>query len=880
MGVNELSMADAFRYYRDELGLHVYPVDGPWSKREGAGKKPSIAAWWEYDPQDCNIEAMFNANGDGRCHNIGFAPRNAIVVVDLDSKKDQGKSVEALLAERPGLNGTPYHRTNGGAHLLYVCRDLPEWKHLNGRPFFGRLESKTTPQVDAELFYSDRTNVVLPPSRHVRGGVYRWEKGGEIAEGPWAWLQETFGFTGPAEAKTKAAKERQWHLRFSGDLHFFDLREMLEKLGHPPGRPMGPGKWAIFCPWRHEHTPDVDGVQEAVPSGSSVIWQHADGSALPGFKCLHAHCAGRGLKELLEWAEAKQRGVVDQCCKQERIWTPGQTDGKGRPRILHPYGRLDSEVHEEIAAVIAPKHVWFRRADMIVAIKKVPSGFVYSDAPENKFRVESYTVGLGELSPVQTRSAVEQHVCPGVSVKVKDEMGEDQLQFMSRSFSTDFCAGLVTNEAFKQMLPLARILTVPLPFRRGDTLDYPSKGYDSRFGTYLVEDAPAIDLKTPLKRAHEVLTEILHEFCFTNKQSRIHAIARLLTPFARGLIGWTTRTPFWFFFANRPRAGKDYLAGVALIVYEGHTFEDMPIGKDSEETSKRIVAAARSGRRFMHFSNCQLYLQDQYLAQALTNRMINARSLGSNDASSDLSLPNEIEYSASAQVGLTYREDFDPRIRQIELAFFEQDPNSRRFENTFLHRKITERRGEILSAMAALYQEWARKGFPKGSTPFTSYPEWAEVIGGVMLANGLGDPCLPFTSSYRVGGDRRTEAMTALFTECWHALGEDWVLKKELYECVDRAAEDEEALRYFGAFEGTPEARSNQTKLGVALHTFKRRILGDIRLEVDDSDTNSSRHKYQFVWVGTGRKPEHRGPREPSFKERARQFVAETKAKS
>ena len=67
MGVNEFSMADAFRYYRDELGLHVYPVDGPWSKREGAGKKPSIAEWWKYDPQDCNIEAVFSENGGGRC---------------------------------------------------------------------------------------------------------------------------------------------------------------------------------------------------------------------------------------------------------------------------------------------------------------------------------------------------------------------------------------------------------------------------------------------------------------------------------------------------------------------------------------------------------------------------------------------------------------------------------------------------------------------------------------------------------------------------------------------------------------------------------------------------------------------------------------------
>ena len=61
--------------------------------------------------------------------------------------------------------------------------------------------------------------------------------------------------------------------------------------------------------------------------------------------------------------------------------------------------------------------------------------------------------------------------------------------------------------------------------------------------------------------------------------------------------------------ANRPRAGKDYLAAIPLLVYEGYAYEDLPIGKESEETSKRIVAAARSGRHYMHFSNCQNYLR-------------------------------------------------------------------------------------------------------------------------------------------------------------------------------------------------------------------------------------------------------------------------------
>ena len=84
-----------------------------------------------------------------------------------------------------------------------------------------------------------------------------------------------------------------------------------------------------------------------------------------------------------------------------------------------------------------------------------------------------------------------------------------------------------------------------------------------------------------------MLERIHAEFPFTNEQSRTHALARLLTPFARGLLGWTTRVPLWFYLANRPRAGKDYLAAIALLmVYEGYAFEDLPIGRDSEETRK------------------------------------------------------------------------------------------------------------------------------------------------------------------------------------------------------------------------------------------------------------------------------------------------------
>jgi Bifunctional DNA primase/polymerase, N-terminal len=852
-GVSDLSMAEAFRYYRDELGWQVYPVDGPWAKKD-PGKKPSVSQFWNYDPHGCDGTKWFNGSS---CHNIGFAPRDKVVVVDLDSKPDQGKSVEQFLAERGELTGTPWHRTRGGIHLVYRCRDLPQWKHSNGRPYHERLTNKLSENVSAELFHSDHSNVVLPPSVHaVDGSVYRWGNFGEFLEVSWQWLQENYGFTGAQQP----GKELPWWLKFDGDLHWLNLRGMLEAIGYP-GRLIGEGKRAVFCPWRAEHSTEIE---ETIPSGSTIVWQHTDGSAWPGFKCLHAHCAERGLRELLEWAESQEKGIVDRFCSQSRVWRPGQLDEKGRPRILHPSasGRLDSEVHIELGRIIGAKHGWFVRGKEIVVIDKVPSGFAYSGDPEIKFSVESNTVGLSELSPVEARSDLERYVVPGRLV---------QKQFVRKSFSTDFCTSLVRSGQLADELPrIARILTVPLPFRpRGSKrLIYPSKGYDPRFLTYLVDDAPEIDETFPVNRALEVIKWMHREFCFTNEQSRVHAIARLLTPFARGILGWTTRVPLWHFCANRPRAGKDYLSGVTLTLYEGMAFEDAPIGRESEETIKRIVSAARSGRRFMHFSNCQYFLHDQYLTQAITNRVIGARSLGANTGKSDLVLSNEMEYSISSQVGLTFSEDIEPRIRQIELAFSEEDPNKRVFQSTRLHEEIKKRRSEVLSAVAALYRNWGEKGFRKGPTPFTSYPEWAETIGGVMVAAGLGDPCLPFEGEYNnVGGDLRTEAMTELFRVCRQQLPRDaWVLKKQIYECVHQMAQPagdsdgNDALSYFGSLkEPHSDARSNQTKLGVALRTFKNRELGGIKLLIDESAAKSQQYKYRFVRVsGEDTPPETR----------------------
>jgi len=72
-------------------------------------------------------------------------------------------------------------------------------------------------------------------------------------------------------------------------------------------------------------------------------------------------------------------------------------------------------------------------------------------------------------------------------------------------------------------------------------------------------------------------------------RSRTHAYARFLTPYFRGHIGFLEPVPCWFYNANRPRAGKDYLSGITQITYEGFAFEDAALSDSSDETRPRVT---------------------------------------------------------------------------------------------------------------------------------------------------------------------------------------------------------------------------------------------------------------------------------------------------
>jgi hypothetical protein len=212
------------------------------------------------------------------------------------------------MAGMPELANVPRERTGGGVHLVFICRDVPA----------EILAAKKAPTVaindavSAEL-YKDGLNIVLSPSVHPNGHRYTWEVTGPIPEVRWADISRWFGF-GVEEPKRRGRppKEKPWWSKWREDLRTLDLVKVMSELGRL-GECVDPdeSKWSVACPWEHEHSGDKRGA-----GTDTVIFNKPE--AMPGFRCLHSHCDARGIRELVEWAEERQPGIIS--AKVSGLW--------------------------------------------------------------------------------------------------------------------------------------------------------------------------------------------------------------------------------------------------------------------------------------------------------------------------------------------------------------------------------------------------------------------------------------------------------------------------------------------------------------------------------------------------------------------------------
>lgn len=513
-----------------------------------------------------------------------------------------------------------------------------------------------------------------------------------------------------------------------------------------------------------------------------------------------------------------------------------------KKRILLPKeGKLVSEFASEIAEILRYENILFFRTDSrdIIEIGKIKNN-----------EDENYEfLGFIKMTPSRFITLVEKYATPGIykQVKIKNEESEIKKNvFKKKSMHTELANTVLNSEILQMVLPrIDRIFTVPIPIIHNGEITFPKRGYDKRFRSWLPYDAPEIDTNMSLEEAKSILYDILKEFCFQSEQDMINAIAAILTPFIRGLLPtFNTRTPVFFYIGNRERCGKDYLAGITGILYEGYALEEPPISTNenkksssNEELRKKILAAMISGRKRLHFSNNKGFINNAVFESIITAKVYSDRILGRSEI---LTFNNELDFSLSGNTGVGFTPDFANRCVFIHLFLDIEDANSRKFERPNLHQYVEENRSKILSALYALCRNWFDKGRKPGSVPFASFPEWAEVCGGIMEAAGYENPCKQTNETSLLGGDVETTDMRELFKLCYDKYPETWIKKTEIRRILEE--EDIDIFSYYDF-----SKKSDQIKFGNLITKFTGRILADIKMIVKDPKVRPSRQEFMFT---------------------------------
>lgn len=494
-----------------------------------------------------------------------------------------------------------------------------------------------------------------------------------------------------------------------------------------------------------------------------------------------------------------------------------------------PNDKLISDFAKEIVEILKDKNKLFFR----VSSKDIVEITKYKDKQDQEILI------FRELSPERFITHIETFIRPINIVKLKN----GSIMEIEKSMSSNLSKIILKSEVFENSLPkIKRIFPVQIPIIYNNKLTFPKKGYDKRFESFTPFESPEIDINLSLDKAKETLNYLYSEFCFENEQSKVNAIGNLLTPFLRGLFSkFNIRTPVVFYIANRERAGKDYCADIVGIVYEGFAMQEPPIstgeksGNNNEELRKKILSSLLAGRRRLHFANNKGYLNNSVFEGVITTEKYSDRILGRNEI---LTFDNEIDYSLSGNVGIGFTPDIMNRAIFVKLFLDIEDANSRKFNNPNLHKWVLENRSLILSSLYSLIRNWFDKGCPKSSIPFTSFPEWSEICGGIMESAELGNPCIKNDESITIGGDIETKDMKSLFEGCFEKYPGKWITKEEIKQVI-------EEYEIFQNLDFTQ--RSSQTIFGNTLKRYIGRVLSNIVLSVDNVEKRPSRHKYKFT---------------------------------
>ncbi|MSQ55779.1 MAG: hypothetical protein EXR31_10475 [Betaproteobacteria bacterium] len=407
-----------------------------------------------------------------------------------------------------------------------------------------------------------------------------------------------------------------------------------------------------------------------------------------------------------------------------------------------------------------------------------------------------------------------------VRVKKNDEGEEKEIPCEPPRMIAADMVGLPS----KALPPLEGVIRAPV-FVEGNRL-IRSTGYDGGSRLYyspprsFVEPAvPATPSDRDVVAAKALLLDRwLGDFPFECQADRTHALALCMLPLVRRTFRGCA--PLHVIEAAERGTGKSLLARLLMIPSQNASPEASVLGKEPEETRKKITTLLLAGRQVIFFDNLDGAVDSAELAAVLTSESWEDRLLGS---STPVTAPNRATWIAT---GNNAELSTDIARRSIRIRL------NRRMERPWewSGAKIADLEGwtmtnrrQLLGAALTLVQSWVVAGAPSSGANLGSFEGWARTIGGIMAHVGCGDFLANLNAMYEQSDSGHRE-WRSFVGRWWDEHGETPATAGQLASMAD----DNGLLASVLGSATTDRAKA--IRVGKALNRQRDRVLSGLKI--------------------------------------------------
>jgi hypothetical protein len=390
---------------------------------------------------------------------------------------------------------------------------------------------------------------------------------------------------------------------------------------------------------------------------------------------------------------------------------------------------------------------------------------------------------------------------------------------------------------------VSAIISTPTLRPDGSILSVP--GYDSATQLYLAA-GPEITLppmpekptRADAEQAISCLEGLLVGFPFaddeTNKVDRAVALSLLMTPVIRSALDVA---PMHIVSAPTYGSGKTYLINIAAALATGQRCPVTTAGKDETELEKRIDAALIKSQPILAIDNVNGLLFGNKLAQAVEQRIIDVRPLGT---SNSIKIDNNSCVFATG-CNISVRADMVRRTLRCLLDPQMEEPEKRTFAVSPLDMALADR-GKYIAAVMTVARAYLAAACPEvDAVSLASFGAWSRFVQRPLIWLGKADPAKSIENT--AGDDPEWNELHAVLP-AWHAaVGAKAVTVKELRAEITTEL-TEAILEIAPGKDGDFDAK----RFGWWLRRMNGRMAGELRLSAARGDT----HKKQARWKVCG----------------------------